>query len=52
METISLFRRVAFVSDRKSYLTLRCHYCDTVVTNVPAPTEDKCDVIRTAFIKN
>jgi hypothetical protein len=36
-------KRVEFVSDRMSYITLRGRWCDVIVLNVHAPTEDKCD---------
>jgi hypothetical protein len=49
---ISAVKRVEFVSDRMSYITLRGRWCDIIVLHVHAPTEDKCDVQRTAFMRN
>jgi hypothetical protein len=40
---ISEVKRVEFVSDRMSYITLRGQWCDIIVLNVHAPSEDKCD---------
>jgi exonuclease III len=37
---------VEFVSDRMSYMTLKGHWCDIIVLNVHAPTEDKDDDIK------
>jgi hypothetical protein len=46
---ISAVRRVEFVSDRMSYITLKGHWCDIIVLNVHAPTEVKDDVIKDSF---
>jgi hypothetical protein len=43
---ISPVKWVEFVSDRMSYITLRCHWCDIIVLNVHAPTEYKEGVIK------
>jgi exonuclease III len=43
---ISAVKRVQFVSDRMSYITLKGRWCDIIVLNVHAPTEDKDDVIK------
>jgi hypothetical protein len=43
---ISAVKRVEFVSDRMSYITLMGHLCDITVLNVHAPTEDKDDDIK------
>jgi hypothetical protein len=32
-----------------SYITLRGRWCDIIVLNVHAPTEDKCDDIKDSF---
>jgi exonuclease III len=40
---ISAVKRVEFVSDRMSYIILRCHWSD-IILKVIAPTEDKIDV--------
>jgi hypothetical protein len=49
---ISAVKRVESVSDRMSYITLKGRWCDIIVLNVHAPTEDKDDDIRIAFMKN
>jgi hypothetical protein len=43
---ISAVKRVEFVSDRMSYLTLRGRWCHIVVLNVHVPTEDKIDDVK------
>jgi hypothetical protein len=40
---ITAVKWVRFVSDRKSYITLKGRWCDIIVLNVHAPTEDKID---------
>jgi hypothetical protein len=40
---ISAVKRVEFVSDRMSYILLRGRWCDIIVLNVYAPTENKID---------
>jgi hypothetical protein len=40
---------VEFDSDRMSYITLKCRWCDIVVLKVNAPTEDKDDDIKDIF---
>jgi hypothetical protein len=47
--TISAANRVEFVSDRISYLILRSRWCDIIVLNVHASTEDKIDDIKDKF---
>jgi hypothetical protein len=42
--------RVEFVSDRM-YITLKVHWCDIIVLNVHAPTEDKDNDIKDSFYK-
>jgi hypothetical protein len=34
-----------------SYITLKGHWCDIIVLNVRAPTEDKDDNIKDSFYK-
>jgi len=34
-------KRVEFISDRMSHITLRGLWCEIIVLNVHAPTEDK-----------
>jgi hypothetical protein len=46
---ISAVKRVEFVSDRMSYITLNGRWCDIIVLNVHAPTEDKDDDIEDSF---
>jgi exonuclease III len=43
---ISAVKGVEFFSDRMSYITLKSLWCDTIVLNVHAPTEDKDDDIK------
>jgi hypothetical protein len=40
---------VEFVSDRMSYITLKGRWCDIIVLNVHAPTEDKDHVTKDSF---
>jgi hypothetical protein len=46
---ISAVKRVEFVSDRMSYITLRGRWCDIILLNVHAPTKDKCDDTKNSF---
>jgi exonuclease III len=46
---ISAVKMVEFVSDRMSYVTLKDCWCDIIVPNVHAPTEDKDDDIKDSF---
>jgi exonuclease III len=48
---ISAVKRVEFFSDRMSYITLKGRWCDIIVLNVHAPTEDKYH-IKESFTKN
>jgi hypothetical protein len=41
---ISAVKKVEFISDSMSYAILRGLWCDIIVLNVHAPTEDKIDV--------
>jgi hypothetical protein len=43
---ISAVKRVEFVSDRMSYIILRSRWCQVIVLNVNAPTEDKTDDVK------
>jgi len=45
---ISTIKREAFISDRKSYKTLRHHWC-VIILNVNTPTRDKRDNIKDSF---
>jgi hypothetical protein len=49
---ISAIKRVEFVGDRLSYIVLRGRWCDIIVLNVHAPTEDKCDDTKDSFMRN
>jgi exonuclease III len=46
---ISAVKRVEFVSGRMSYVILRGHWCDIIVLNLHAPTEDKIHNINDRF---
>jgi hypothetical protein len=46
---ISAVKRVEFVSDRLSYITLRGRWCHIIVLNVHAPTVDKTDDVKDSF---
>ncbi|PNF27989.1 hypothetical protein B7P43_G14203 [Cryptotermes secundus] len=46
---VSAVKRVEFVSDRISYIILKGRWCDIIVMNVHAPTEDKIDDIKDRF---
>jgi hypothetical protein len=46
---ISAVKRVEFVSDRLSYITLKGRWCDIIVLSMHAPTEDKDDDIKDSF---
>jgi hypothetical protein len=46
---ISAVIRVEFVSDKMSYIILKGRWCDIIVLNVHAPTEDKDDDIKESF---
>jgi hypothetical protein len=46
---IAAVMRVEFVSDRMSYIILRCCWHHVIVLNVHAPTEDKIDDVKDSF---
>jgi exonuclease III len=46
---ITSVKRAEFVSDRMSYTILKGRWCDIIVLNVHAPTEDKDDVTKDSF---
>jgi hypothetical protein len=48
---ISAVKRVKFVNDMMSYITLKGRLCDIIVLNAHAPTEDKDDDIKDSFNK-
>ena len=43
------FKRVWFVSDRVSYIVLRGRWCNIIVLNVHAPSEEKSDDSKDSF---
>jgi hypothetical protein len=43
---ISAIKSVEFVSGRMSYITLKGRWCDIILLNVHAPTEDKDDDMK------
>jgi len=45
----SAVNRVEFVSGRMSYIVLRGHWCNIVVLNVHAPSEEKSDDSEDSF---
>jgi hypothetical protein len=48
-ESYQQLRRVEFVSDRISHITLRGHWFLIIVLNVHFPTEDKIDNLKDSF---
>jgi hypothetical protein len=46
---VSAVKKVDFVSERMSYMILRGRWCNIIVLNVHAPTEDKIDDIKDRF---
>ena len=45
----SAVKKVEFISDRLSYLVLKGRWCDIIVINAHAPTEEKDDHIKDSF---
>jgi exonuclease III len=45
----SAFKRVEFVSDRMSYVSLSDDWCSIIVLNVHASTEDETEEARDSF---
>ena len=45
----SAVKKVEFISDRLSYLVLKVRWCDIIVINAHAPTEEKDDHIKNSF---
>jgi hypothetical protein len=52
MGIISEVKRVEFINDRISYITLRGHSCDNVVLNVHVQAENKRDDMKDRFTRN
>jgi len=48
---LSAVTRVEFASDRMSYALLRGRWCNTIVLNVHAPSEEKSDDPKTVFMR-
>ena len=46
---VSAVKRVDFVSDRVSYIVLRGRWCNIIVINVHAPSEEKSDDSKDGF---
>jgi hypothetical protein len=46
---ISAVKRVEFVSDSMSYITLRGRWCHIIAVNVHTPAEDKTDYVKDSF---
>ena len=46
---VSAVKRVELVSDRMSYIVLRGHWCNCIVLNMQAPSEEKSDVSKDSF---
>jgi hypothetical protein len=49
---VSAVKRVEFVSDRVSYIVLRGRWCNIIVLNVHAPSEDISDDSKDSFTRN
>ena len=47
----SAVKTVEFVSDRVSYIVLRGRWCNIIVPNVHAPSEEKSDDSKDSFYK-
>jgi hypothetical protein len=43
---------VWFVSDRMSYIDLRGCWCNIILLNVHAPSEERSDSLKTVFMRN
>jgi len=46
---VAAVKRVEFVSDRVSYIVLRGRWCNIIVLNVHAPSEEKSDDLKYRF---
>ena len=46
---VTTVKRVEFVSDRMSYIVLRCRWCNIIVLNVHAPSEEKSEDSKDSF---
>jgi len=48
----SAVKRVEFVSDKESYIILGCRWCNIIVLNMHAPSEEKSDDSKDSFMRN
>ena len=48
----SAVKRVEFVSDRMSYIVLRGRWCNIIVLNVHAPSEEKSNDSKDSFYED
>ena len=48
---VSAVKRVEFVSDMLSYIVLRGRWCNIIVLNMHAPSEDKSNASKDSFYK-
>ena len=48
---LSAVKRVEFFSDRVSYIFQRGHWCNIIVLNVHAPSEEKSDDSKDTFLR-
>ena len=48
----SAVKRVEFVSDRVSYIVRRGRWCNIIVLNAHAPSEEKSDEAEDCFMRN
>jgi hypothetical protein len=46
---VSAIKRVEFVSDKISYIVLRGRWCNSIILNAHAPTEEKGDDSKDSF---
>ena len=49
---VSALKREEFVSERMSYIVLRGRWCNIVVLNVRAPSEEKSDDSKDSCMRN
>ena len=49
---VSAVKRVQFVSDRLSFIVMRGCWCNIIVLNVHAPSEEKSDDSKDSFMRN
>ena len=46
---VSAVKRAKFVSSRLSYIVMRGSWCNTIILNVRAPSEEKSDDSKESF---